>query len=259
VNPVNLLPAKHRPRTPTGGQQGSAYVVVGVLGALLVLVVFYVLTINGVNSRKDQVARAKAETAELQAQAGELSAYGNFAAVKEERVQSVKQLADGRIDWERLTRGLARLLPNKVWLISAGASATGNPTVGGGGGAPAGAPAGAPPAGGPPPGAGSGGGQGGGMGAGRGGMGAGPRTYNLDGSETTGDMGRAKFARKATMSADGKTLDLVQKTTFQGPDGEITSTSTDKLTLSADGKMLTVVRHSESPRGTQDSTLVFNK
>jgi Tfp pilus assembly protein PilN len=133
VNPVNLLPAKHRPRTPTGGQQGSAYVVVGVLGALLVLVLFYVLTINGVNTRKDQVARAKAETAELQAQAGELSKYGNFVAIKEQRVQSVKQLADGRIDWERLTRGLARLLPNNVWLISASASATGDPSSAGGG------------------------------------------------------------------------------------------------------------------------------
>jgi hypothetical protein len=35
--------------------------------------------------------------------------------------------------------------------------------------------------------------------------------------------------------------------------------SSDKLQLSADGKVLTVNRHSESPRGTQDSTLVFNK
>jgi Tfp pilus assembly protein PilN len=132
VNPVNLLPAKHRPRTPTGGQQGSAYVVVGVLGALFVLVVFYVLTINGVNTRKDQIARAKAATAELQAQAGELSAYGNFVSIKQQRVQSVKQLADGRIDWERLTRGLARLLPDKVWLISASASASGTPAASGG-------------------------------------------------------------------------------------------------------------------------------
>ena len=53
----------------------------------------------------------------------------------------------------------------------------------------------------------------------------GPRTYNLDGSETSGDMGRAKFVRKATVSGDGKTLELVQKTTFQGPDGEVTATS----------------------------------
>ena len=125
--------------------------------------------------------------------------------------------------------------------------------VTGSGGPSAGAPAGSPPAGGPP-----GGGPGGG-GRGMGGMMGGPRIYNLDGSETSGDMGRAKFVRKATVSSDGKTLELVQKTTFQGPDGEVTSTSTDKLSLSGDGKTLTVVRHSESPRGPQDSTLVFNK
>lgn len=93
-----------------------------------------------------------------------------------------------------------------------------------------------------------------------GGMGGGPRTFNLDGSETTGEMGRGKFVRKATLSSDGKTLELVSKTTFTTQDGnEVTTTSTDKLTLSADGKSLTVVRHSESPRGAQDSTLVFNK
>ena len=88
----------------------------------------------------------------------------------------------------------------------------------------------------------------------------GPRTYNLDGTETSGEMGRGKFVRKASLSSDGKTLDLVQKTSFQGPDGnEMTLTSTDKLTLSADGKVLTVASHRESPRGNSDSTLVFNK
>jgi hypothetical protein len=114
---------------------------------------------------------------------------------------------------------------------------------------------GTPPAGGPPGGGGGGGGRGGMMG----GMG-GPRTFNLDGSETSGEMARGKFVRKATVSADGKTLELVSKLTFQGPDGgEVMTTSTDKLQLSGDGKMLTVNRHSESPRGAQDSTLVFNK
>jgi hypothetical protein len=88
----------------------------------------------------------------------------------------------------------------------------------------------------------------------------GPRTFNLDGTETTGEAGRGKFARKATLSSDGKTLELVSKLTFQNQEGtEITTTSSDKLSLSADGKVLTVVRHSESPRGAQDSTLVFNK
>src|SRR5687768_16516375 len=55
-----------------------------------------------------------------------------------------------------------------------------------------GGPGGAPGAGGPPGGApGAGGGQGGGRGM----MGPqGPRTFNLDGTETTGEAGRGKFA-----------------------------------------------------------------
>lgn len=113
---------------------------------------------------------------------------------------------------------------------------------------------GAPPAG-AAGGPGAGPGQGGGPGRGMGG----PRTFSLDGTETTGEMGRGKFVRKATLSSDGKTLELVSKMTFQGPEGEIVTTSSDKLSLSDDGKVLTVVRHSESPRGAQDSTLVFNK
>lgn len=118
----------------------------------------------------------------------------------------------------------------------------------GAGGPPAGAPAGAPP----------GGGQGGGRGGMGGGMG-GPRIFNLDGSETTADMGRGKVARKATVAGDGS-VELVSKSTFTGQDGnEIVSTTTEKLALSGDGKTLTVTRHSESPRGPQDSTYVFNK
>ena len=124
--------------------------------------------------------------------------------------------------------------------------------------APGGPPAaGAPAAGAPAAGApGSGGGQGGG----RGGMGmGGPRTYNLDGSETTADTGRGKVVRKAAWSSDNSTLELTSKATFQGPNGEVTTTSSDKLTLSGDGKTLTVVIHRESPRGPQDSTFVFTK
>ena len=126
---------------------------------------------------------------------------------------------------------------------------------GGPGGGAGAAPSGAPPAGGPPP----GGGQGG---PGRGGMGGGmmgPRTYNLDGTEVSGETGRGKFVRTAKWANDGKTLELSSKSTFQGPEGEVSVTSTDKLELSADGKVLTVARHSESPRGPQDSTWVLNK
>ena len=126
--------------------------------------------------------------------------------------------------------------------------------AGGQPGGPGGPPAGGAPAGSPPANAPSGGG-GRGMGMGMGG----PRTFNLDGSETSVDTGRGTTVRKAAWSGDGKTLELTSKSTFQGPNGEFTATSSDKLTLSGDGKVLTVVSHRESPRGPQDATLVFNK
>ena len=146
MNAVNLLPPKHRPRTPTGGQQGSAYAVIGVLGVVCVMVLLYVLTVNGINSNQEAISRTQAETTQAKTRADSLASYGNFIQIKEQRVSSVKQLATGRLDWERLARGLAHVLPEKVWLISASASTTGEGSAGGATPAPP-APA-APPAGG---------------------------------------------------------------------------------------------------------------
>lgn len=107
---------------------------------------------------------------------------------------------------------------------------------------------GQPPAGGP--------GGGGGRGP------AGPQTYNLDGkevsSEAGGQMGGTNTV-KATWSDATKTLELssVRAGSFNGQDFK--ATQTDKMSLSADSKVLTITRHAESPRGTQDSTMVFNK
>jgi hypothetical protein len=107
---------------------------------------------------------------------------------------------------------------------------------------------GQPPAGGP--------GSGGGRGP------AGPRSYNLDGKEVTaeagGQMGGSNTT-KATWSSDGATLDLSSVRTGNRDGQDFKFVTTEKLSLSGDGKVLTVNRHSEGPRGTQDSTLVFNK
>ena len=149
MNAVNLLPAKHRPRTPTGGQQGSSYAVIGVLGVVCVMVLLFVLTTNGINSNKESVARTEAETAQAKKRAEELTPYGNFIQVKEQRVSSVKSQATSRIDWERLMRGLAHVLPDDVWLVQADATAKG--------GAPGGTQSTAPSA--PAPGGGAGGGS----------------------------------------------------------------------------------------------------
>jgi Tfp pilus assembly protein PilN len=119
---VNLLPEKHRPRRPTGGQRGSSYVVLGVLGAVVVAVLLYVLTANSINQAKTDIATAKDEAARATAQADQLGAYGDFAKVKAERVAAVKQLAQSRMDWERLVRELAHVLPGGVWIQNASAA-----------------------------------------------------------------------------------------------------------------------------------------
>jgi hypothetical protein len=106
------------------------------------------------------------------------------------------------------------------------------------------------------------GGGGGGMGRG-GGMGMGPRgpqTYKLDGSEATLDTGgRGTATVKAEWQDGGKTLKLTTKRTFNFQGNDVTATNTEVWSLSGDGKTLTIQRTNESPRGTQSSTLVFNK
>src|SRR3954470_12437315 len=125
---VNLLPEKHRPRQSTGGQGRGGYVVLGVLGAVLVGVLVYVLTLNSINDSKSQIKEATAEAARLNEQANSLGPYGDFAKIKTERVKSVMDLAQGRFDYERLVRELAHVLPPEVWLVNATASATGDPS-----------------------------------------------------------------------------------------------------------------------------------
>ena len=130
MNAVNLLPEKHRPRKPTGGQGKGSYIALGVLGAVLVALLLYVFTLNSINSSTTKITEATVEAARLNAQANSLGPYGDFAKIKTERVKSVQQLAQGRFDYERLVRELAHVLPVDVWIVNASASAaTADPTA----------------------------------------------------------------------------------------------------------------------------------
>jgi Tfp pilus assembly protein PilN len=97
-------------------------VLLGVLGAIVVAVLLYVLTANSINQARTDIASAKDEAARANAQADQLGAYGDFAKVKAERVAAVKQLAQSRMDWERLVRELAHVLPSGVWIQNASAA-----------------------------------------------------------------------------------------------------------------------------------------
>jgi len=116
VRPVNLLPARYRPRTGGSGDSKTAYIALGVLGALVLAVFVYVSAANKVSSHNSEIAEARQQLAAAQSQAVTLQGFGDFAGIKEARLSAVKSLATARIDWERLFRELAHVLPPRVWL-----------------------------------------------------------------------------------------------------------------------------------------------
>ena len=124
MRPVNLLPPEQR-RGPSGARSGSSYVVVGVLGALLVMLVAYVLSSNQMNSRTSDATVARLQAERLEREAQERVSFTNFAQIKETRIASVAGVAASRFDWERLMRELSRIMPEGSWLQSVDASATG--------------------------------------------------------------------------------------------------------------------------------------
>lgn len=104
--------------------------------------------------------------------------------------------------------------------------------------------------------------QGGGrMGGGMMGGGDGSFTYKLDGSETKteveGRNGKTPVSLKAKV--DGAKLILSRISTMNTQMGEITITTTETWEPGADGKTLTVIRSTESPRGTMSAKYVYTK
>jgi Tfp pilus assembly protein PilN len=122
---VNLLPEELRPRSASGALKGSSYAVVGVLGILLVMLVAYTLTTNGINDKKTELSEVKAETAEAEARAAKLGPYEDFARITATRIDSVKNLAGQRFDWERMMREIALVLPANTSLLELSAATAG--------------------------------------------------------------------------------------------------------------------------------------
>ena len=106
------------------------------------------------------------------------------------------------------------------------------------------------------------GGQGG-RGGGRGfGMGMAVATYKLDGTETkiesAGGRGVAATLR-GQLKEGGKVLELTNTRTFNFQGNETTRTTLERWELLDGGKTLKVRRTTDTPQGTRESTLVFNK
>src|SRR4051794_296017 len=128
MRPVNLLPpdlrggatgpasAVNTGNTDAGGI--GAYIVLGVLAFCVVALAGYVLAGNVVKDRKAELARVTSESAAVSRQAAALKPYADFETLANARVQTVRDLASSRFDWEQALRDLSRVVPADVTLAS---------------------------------------------------------------------------------------------------------------------------------------------
>jgi Tfp pilus assembly protein PilN len=129
---VNLLPpdmrgaGKPASAVVASGDEATgragAFAVLGVLAFCVVALAAYVLANNTVKDRKAELAAATAQAATVTKQADALKPYADFAAQAQERVETVRDLAASRFDWEQAFRDIARVVPGAVTLSSLNAS-----------------------------------------------------------------------------------------------------------------------------------------
>jgi Tfp pilus assembly protein PilN len=137
---VNLLPSDLRSspkrgavKAPAADEPGGlgAYAVLGALALCVVALAAYVLTTNAVKDRKAQLDAATAQVQATTQRAAELKPYADFQALAETRIQTVRDLASARFDWEQALRDISRALPDEVSLTTL----NGSISTGGGGNA----------------------------------------------------------------------------------------------------------------------------
>jgi hypothetical protein len=82
--------------------------------------------------------------------------------------------------------------------------------------------------------------------------------YTLDGKESINTTARGESKSVATWSADGKTLTIVTKRTFER-DGQTTEMKTTEEWSLTDAKTLSIKTTSTSPNGERTNTIVYDK
>lgn len=121
---VNLLPSDRgaasapspaKAPSPSGPASG-AYFLIGALALVVVMAVAYVLVDNSVKDRRAELAQVKTEAQQVRAQANALKPYADFRQLASQRVQTVRDIARSRFDWERALRDVSRAMPADVHL-----------------------------------------------------------------------------------------------------------------------------------------------
>jgi Tfp pilus assembly protein PilN len=140
---INLLPndlrgtpksesrkAKAAAATDEPGGIG-AFVVLGALAVCVVALAAYVLTTNTVKDRQAKLDAATAQAQTTIQRVAQLKPYADFQQMAQTRIQTVKDLAASRFDWEQALRDISRAIPTDVTLTSLTGSISSDSAAGG--------------------------------------------------------------------------------------------------------------------------------
>jgi Tfp pilus assembly protein PilN len=114
---VNLIPqTERRGGSAVSRSGGGAYLVLGTLAALVLMMGVYALEGGKIGSKQAEAAQSTKEAVALEAKADALSQYSAFADLKNKRVDTVTEIAGERFDWSDTLHDLARVIPPNTWL-----------------------------------------------------------------------------------------------------------------------------------------------
>jgi Tfp pilus assembly protein PilN len=123
---INLLPPDSRGLPKSGAPKVAAapeepagigaFVLLGALALCVAALAAYVLTTNTVKDRQAQLDSVTVQAQTVAQRAAELKPYADFQQMAETRIQTVKDLAASRFDWEQALRDISRAIPADVTL-----------------------------------------------------------------------------------------------------------------------------------------------
>jgi len=119
---VNLLPSELRGAAPAPAKRAvprdsggaGSYIVLGALALTVAGLAGWVLTGNTIDQREADLAAVTERQQAAQTRIAQLKPYADFAAVANERVATVEQLAGLRFRWDRALRDISYALPTDV-------------------------------------------------------------------------------------------------------------------------------------------------